>query len=162
MSCSLKHDTGVSPDCPLSRLKLAEAVRAWAVITPQSVGSRDFTTSKETARRHALEDRDKTLSVVQDLERKLQIAARWTAASPQWAATAEMVAKRGYRCCVDNLEGLVVSRMFKEERDEEEDEEEDDREVSELIHKLSMASAGPLPGGWRANWQCGSLVNFLG
>lgn len=84
----------------------------WAIVTPDTIAKQDFTRSKETDRRHALEDRDKTLSVVQDLERKLLVDVRWTPEHPKWAITAEMAAKRQYRRCLDTLEGLVVARLF--------------------------------------------------
>lgn len=98
--------------CTFHRSKLAEAVRVWAIITPESIAKRDFTRSKETDRRHALEDCDKTLAVVQDLERKLQIKIRWTPEHPKWEVTSEMVVKRQYCRCLDTLEGLVVARLF--------------------------------------------------
>jgi uncharacterized protein YbcC (UPF0753/DUF2309 family) len=59
-----------------------------------------------------LETRDKDLLVVQDLERKLEIAERWTCERPEWGAAAVMVGKRRYQRCLDSLEGLIVSRMF--------------------------------------------------
>jgi hypothetical protein len=62
--------------------------------------------------RHALENRDKDLPVVQELEIKLGVNTRWQTADPQWKAAAIMVGKRRYQRVLDELEGLVVSRMF--------------------------------------------------
>ena len=63
-------------------------------------------------RRHALENRDKDLLIVQQLEIKLGVDTRWLPADSQWRAAAIMVGKRRYQRCLDELEGLVVSRMF--------------------------------------------------
>jgi hypothetical protein len=71
-----------------------------------------MTQSTETARRHALEDRDKNLQVVQDLEKKLNIAQRWDPDCPKWSSAAKLVAMRRYQRCLDALEGLIVARMF--------------------------------------------------
>ena len=73
---------------------------------------RDYTQSRETERRHALENRDKDLLVVQDLERTLRVVERWTCEQPEWHAAVVMVGKRRYQRCLDSLEGLIVSRMF--------------------------------------------------
>ena len=73
---------------------------------------RDNTRVHETQRRHAFEERDKVLATVHDLETKLGIMERWSPLSAKWTATAEMVAKRTYQRSLDQLEGLVVSRMF--------------------------------------------------
>ena len=66
----------------------------------------------ETKRRHAIENHEKDLLTVQQLEQKLEIESRWTAMSPEWKAASELVGKRCYQRCLDNLEGLIVSRMF--------------------------------------------------
>jgi hypothetical protein len=72
----------------------------------------DRTRVTETQRRHALEERDKVLSVVHDIEMKLGITARWHPGSEKWRVTERMVARRTYQRCLDHLEGLVVARMF--------------------------------------------------
>jgi hypothetical protein len=66
----------------------------------------------ETKRRHALETRDNDLAVVQSLELKMGVEHRWTPSLPEWSAAADLVGKRRYQRCLDELEGLVVSRMF--------------------------------------------------
>jgi hypothetical protein len=66
----------------------------------------------ETKRRHAIENHEKDLFTVQQLEQKLEIESRWTPASAEWKAASELVGKRRYQRCLDNLEGLIVSRMF--------------------------------------------------
>jgi hypothetical protein len=94
------------------RLKLEAARQLWHNLTPATQGGRDYTQSRETERRHALETRDKDLLVVQDLERKLEVVERWTSERPEWGAAAVLVGKRRYQRCLDSLEGLIVSRMF--------------------------------------------------
>jgi hypothetical protein len=71
-----------------------------------------MTQSTETARRHALEARDKNLLVVQDLERKLNVAQRWKPDCPEWSNARNLVSTRRYQRCLDTLEGLIVARMF--------------------------------------------------
>ena len=71
-----------------------------------------MTRSIETARRHAIEANHKAFSAVQVLEKKMEITSRWEPESVEWKAAADKVVKRRYQCCIDNLEGLVVARMF--------------------------------------------------
>src|ERR1700722_6349417 len=96
--------------------KALEAARTiWQTSTPESYampGRSDKTQSLETNRRHALELRDKNLEVVQDLERKLGVTERWRVGSIEWRAAAKCVAMRKYQCALDNLERLVVARIF--------------------------------------------------
>ena len=68
--------------------------------------------SLETKRRHALENRDRDLLVVHNLEVMLGIVDRWVPECPEWKAAALMVGKCRYQRCLDDLEGLIVSRMF--------------------------------------------------
>ncbi|KAJ6583736.1 hypothetical protein B0H10DRAFT_1962028 [Mycena sp. CBHHK59/15] len=67
---------------------------------------------QEADRRAALEHRDKNLEVVFHLERKLSIVRRWKAGDPEWERAAVLVGKRRYQRCIDELEKLVVSRLF--------------------------------------------------
>ncbi|KAG6835989.1 hypothetical protein H0H93_012471 [Arthromyces matolae] len=92
--------------------KSFEKASTWSMLTPETFGARDYTQSQETARRHALETMEKDLSVVQELEKRLNITTRWSSTGDDWARAAEMVAKRRYQRCLDTLEALVVSRMF--------------------------------------------------
>ncbi|KAJ7813877.1 hypothetical protein B0H14DRAFT_3090238 [Mycena olivaceomarginata] len=66
----------------------------------------------ETQRRHATEVVSKTLAAVQDLELRLGIIERWERGGAEWTATALMVTNRRYQRALDELEGLVVARMF--------------------------------------------------
>jgi hypothetical protein len=50
--------------------------------------------------------------VVQDLEVLLGVVERWVPECLEWKAAALMVGKRRYQRCLDDLEGLIVSRMF--------------------------------------------------
>lgn len=52
------------------------------------------------------------MRVVRELEVKLEIRQRWTRGSVAWNAAAEMVRRRTYQRALDQLEGLVVARMF--------------------------------------------------
>lgn len=102
----------VSAD-PVSRRRLASAVNAWMVLTPESITkTRDQTQSLETERRHAQEVEAKDLIVVQNLEVRMGVLRRWGPADDEWRQAAEMVGKRRYQRCLDSLEGLVVARMF--------------------------------------------------
>ncbi|KAJ7789588.1 hypothetical protein B0H14DRAFT_3094898 [Mycena olivaceomarginata] len=66
----------------------------------------------ETQRRHAMEVHSKTLAAVHDLEIRLGIATRWRPGDAEWVAAAKMLGKRRYQRALDELEGLVVARMF--------------------------------------------------
>ncbi|KAJ7155575.1 hypothetical protein C8R43DRAFT_1000468 [Mycena crocata] len=66
----------------------------------------------ETQRRHAIELRDKIVDTVHDLEHRLGIAVRWERDSPQWVETGIMVQRRRYQRTLDQLQALIISRMF--------------------------------------------------
>ncbi|KAF7348117.1 hypothetical protein MSAN_01764300 [Mycena sanguinolenta] len=66
----------------------------------------------ETQRRHALEVLSRTLAAVQDLEIRLGVVKRWEPEDAEWIAAATMVVNRRYQRALDELEGLVVARMF--------------------------------------------------
>ncbi|KAG6839200.1 hypothetical protein C0991_004959 [Blastosporella zonata] len=53
--------------------KQFEKASTWSILTAETIGARDYTQSRETARRHALENMEKDLAVVQELETKLKI-----------------------------------------------------------------------------------------
>jgi hypothetical protein len=84
----------------------------WLVLTPSSITDRDYTVSKETERRHALELERKDMLIVHQLERQLNITSRWTRDDVEWNDTEILVRKRRYQRCLDSLEGLIVARMF--------------------------------------------------
>ncbi|KAJ7918168.1 hypothetical protein B0H13DRAFT_2231314 [Mycena leptocephala] len=69
----------------------------------------------ETQRRHAMELHSKALAAVHDLELRLGIVGsvgRWRPDSDEWVAAAKLVESRRYQRAIDELEGLVVARMF--------------------------------------------------
>ncbi|KAJ7742389.1 hypothetical protein B0H14DRAFT_2637652 [Mycena olivaceomarginata] len=87
---------------------LADARRARADDAPYAPG----VGKAELARRHAKEKVDKDLETVQELERQLDIADRWTTASPRWVSTTVAIKKRKYLLALDALELLIVERIF--------------------------------------------------
>jgi hypothetical protein len=91
-------------------LKAAEAL--WLVLTPSSITDRDYTVSKEMEQRHALELERKDMLLVHQLERQLNVTSRWTHDDKEWKDTEILVGKRRYQRSLDNLEGLIVARMF--------------------------------------------------
>ncbi|KAG0693826.1 hypothetical protein DFH29DRAFT_1006902 [Suillus ampliporus] len=99
-----------------SKKDLNAASAAWAVLTPSTVefGARDMasTTRTETARRHAIENYDKDLKMVQDLEVKLSISRRWEPEDQEWKDAGRLVANRKFQRALDHLESLVVARIF--------------------------------------------------
>ncbi|KAG2743935.1 hypothetical protein P692DRAFT_201722581, partial [Suillus brevipes Sb2] len=99
-----------------SKKDLDAASMAWAVSTPRTVqfGTHDVTstTRNETAWRHAIENYDKDLKVVQELEVKLGITRRWVPDDHEWRDAGRLVANRKLQRALDNLEGLVVARIF--------------------------------------------------
>ncbi|KAF8184030.1 hypothetical protein K438DRAFT_1599013, partial [Mycena galopus ATCC 62051] len=66
----------------------------------------------ETQRRHTLEQQGKALAAVQDLEVRLGVETRWVAGEDNWVAAADLVRKRRYQRALDDLERLIISRMF--------------------------------------------------
>ncbi|KAI6027836.1 hypothetical protein BKA83DRAFT_4471322 [Pisolithus microcarpus] len=78
------------------------------------------TRRNETVRRHVQENYDKDLLVVQELEHKLNISRRWVPEDKEWQNAVEaslptagrLVANREYCRALDNLESLVVARLF--------------------------------------------------
>ncbi|KAJ7603186.1 hypothetical protein FB45DRAFT_962888 [Roridomyces roridus] len=66
----------------------------------------------ETLRRHAQELRDKSLATVHDLELRLGVTQTWVPGDAEWVAAAELVSERRYRRALDQVQKLVISRMF--------------------------------------------------
>ncbi|KAJ7473405.1 hypothetical protein FB451DRAFT_1035558 [Mycena latifolia] len=66
----------------------------------------------ELARRHGKEKADKDLEAVHGLERQLLIVVRWTTASPKWIETVVEIKKCKYQLALDELELLIVERIF--------------------------------------------------
>ena len=88
----------------------------WSQAMPQNLSSymanTQATRQTETARRHALENYEKNLRLVQDLENKLGISRRWVPGDPEWEDAERLVSNRKYQRAIDHLEGLVVARIF--------------------------------------------------
>ena len=61
---------------------------------------------------HAQENYEKDLKAVQELEGHLGISHRWVPEDEEWQAAACLVANQKYQRALDNLEQLVVSRIF--------------------------------------------------
>ncbi|KAJ7597935.1 hypothetical protein C8J56DRAFT_772406 [Mycena floridula] len=95
---------------------LAQARREWLISTPETVqeGQRDKTSSIETARRQQQERHSSLLLEIQALETKLQIMPqnRWTPRAEEWKETWKKVQMEKYQKALDQLEGLIVLRMF--------------------------------------------------
>ncbi|KAJ7836943.1 hypothetical protein B0H13DRAFT_2422497 [Mycena leptocephala] len=66
----------------------------------------------ETQRRHALENQARALAAAQDLEVRLAVTGRWAPGDEKWGAAAVMVGRRQYQRALDNLQGLIIARMF--------------------------------------------------
>ncbi|KAJ7092253.1 hypothetical protein C8R44DRAFT_891295 [Mycena epipterygia] len=65
----------------------------------------------EAQRRHAMELHNKVLLAVQDLEVRLD-TVRWLPNSDEWQEAAILVGKRRYQRALDQLQGLIIARMF--------------------------------------------------
>ncbi|KAJ7873189.1 hypothetical protein B0H13DRAFT_2349171 [Mycena leptocephala] len=68
--------------------------------------------AKATQRRHALELQVKVLFAVQDLEVRLAVAERWAPGDGKWEEVAAMVSSCRYRRALNDLQGLIIVRMF--------------------------------------------------
>ncbi|KAK7040640.1 hypothetical protein R3P38DRAFT_2513560 [Favolaschia claudopus] len=66
----------------------------------------------EAQRRHALELHGRALKAVHDLEIRLAVPRRWTPEDAEWRAAATLVSHRRYQRALDNLQGLIIARMF--------------------------------------------------
>ncbi|KAG1894669.1 uncharacterized protein F5891DRAFT_1130867 [Suillus fuscotomentosus] len=66
----------------------------------------------ESMRCHILEDYERNLKLVQVLECRLGIIARWVPEDGEWQRAGRLVADRKYQRALDRLEGLVVARIF--------------------------------------------------
>ncbi|KAJ7602581.1 hypothetical protein FB45DRAFT_1046877, partial [Roridomyces roridus] len=66
----------------------------------------------DIALRHALEKRERTATVLADLERELNITTRWTVEHPSYKAAQKEARWLEYQRALDRLELLVVERLF--------------------------------------------------
>ncbi|KAJ7859473.1 hypothetical protein B0H14DRAFT_3084935 [Mycena olivaceomarginata] len=64
------------------------------------------------ARRHAIEQRNWDMELVEDLEQKLGVETRWTSDSPQWTATDAALKKHKYLDALDEIEQIILARLF--------------------------------------------------
>lgn len=92
-----------------TRAILAAATATFTSIAP---GVQDFTRTTETKRRHALEKHDRDLATVQALELRLGIHTRWVLGGQECEEAGRLLSMRRYQRSLDNLEGLVVARIF--------------------------------------------------
>jgi hypothetical protein len=89
--------------------------------------------SNGTARRHAREGLDSALEAVQESERRMDIDICWEFESKEWEDAASLVSTRKYRLCINELEKLVLKRMFE-------------------LTKMNMSGTGePLPRNFLIN-----------
>ncbi|KAI6023100.1 hypothetical protein BKA83DRAFT_4493227 [Pisolithus microcarpus] len=95
---------------------LREILDTWSVFEPVDATTYSddtrVTWRNETLCRHAQENYDKDLLVVQELEHKLNISRRWVLEDKEWQNAGRLVANQEYRRVLDNLESLVVARLF--------------------------------------------------
>ena len=82
------------------------------IVTPLTIGGRDYTLSKETARRHLQERAERAMQEVQTLEIRIGIETRWAVGDENWIRVDKMLREREYRRALDTLEGLVIARLF--------------------------------------------------
>ncbi|KAG1781347.1 hypothetical protein EV702DRAFT_1193530 [Suillus placidus] len=66
----------------------------------------------ESSCRHALEDYERNLKLVQALECKLDIIACWVPDDGEWQRVGRLIPNRKYQRALDHLEGLIVARIF--------------------------------------------------
>ncbi|KAJ7740402.1 hypothetical protein B0H14DRAFT_2638071 [Mycena olivaceomarginata] len=64
------------------------------------------------ARRHAIEQRNRDIELVEDLEQKLGVETWWTSDSPQWTATDAALKKHKYLDALDEIEQIILARLF--------------------------------------------------
>lgn len=71
-----------------------------------------MTRRAESARVEGLDTVLELQKAIYDIEKKLGISERWTPTSPGWIEAEKNLAEQTYRKALDQLEGLVVSRLF--------------------------------------------------
>lgn len=93
---------------------LNAAQDVWQILTPTNLTLSALAASLEMKRCHVLENWEKDLQVVQELEMKLGVVLRWVPSCQDWKtlAAAVMAGNRRYLRRLDDLEGLIVSCMF--------------------------------------------------
>ncbi|KAJ7693723.1 hypothetical protein B0H14DRAFT_2651331 [Mycena olivaceomarginata] len=99
-------------DAPKTNVETLEMEAKYAVLLAEARHARGDDAKAELARQHGKEKVEKDLESVQELERQLDIADRWTPASPRWESTTVAIKRRKYRLALDALELLIVERIF--------------------------------------------------
>ncbi|KAF7374152.1 hypothetical protein MSAN_00296900 [Mycena sanguinolenta] len=66
----------------------------------------------QVTRRHAIEQRNKDLELVEDLETKLGIITRWTSSAPEWIVAEKKIKDHGYLDALDQIERIIVERLL--------------------------------------------------
>ncbi|KAG6808141.1 hypothetical protein H0H92_005272 [Tricholoma furcatifolium] len=96
--------------------RLAEIQGTWVAYDPKANSVKTSGTKRQTnpevRLRHAKELVERSLLAVQELEVELGTVERWTPQNEEWKRAAVLVGRRRYQRCLDELERLVVSRMF--------------------------------------------------
>ncbi|KAF8143976.1 hypothetical protein K438DRAFT_1922403 [Mycena galopus ATCC 62051] len=64
------------------------------------------------ARRHAIEQHDRDLELVQDLELKLGVEDRWTSTSLEWMVASDEIRNHKYQEALDEIEKIIVERLL--------------------------------------------------
>ncbi|KAF8157569.1 hypothetical protein K438DRAFT_1777209 [Mycena galopus ATCC 62051] len=64
------------------------------------------------ARRHAIEQRDRDLELVQDLELKLGVEERWTSTSLEWMVASDSIRNHKYQEAINEIEKIIVQRLL--------------------------------------------------
>ncbi|KAG1898800.1 uncharacterized protein F5891DRAFT_1129380 [Suillus fuscotomentosus] len=72
-----------------------------------------MTVRLETAHCHALENYEKDLKIIHNLEMKLGVDKDWQPEDTKWQNAGRLVANRKYQLALDMLKGLIVARIFK-------------------------------------------------
>ena len=92
---------------------------AWLATPVQDLEDPNYYVCSETHTRHieaaCLGGLDSVLMLqkaVRDFETKLHIHHTWTPNSCEWKDTEHYLNIHMYQCALDNLEGLVVARLF--------------------------------------------------
>ena len=85
-----------------------------ATISPEPVltNSKRKPQSIESKLRNAQDKHEAATKILEAIEEKLGVAQRWTVESDEYKKAQVLYNRRRYQCCVDELEGLVVARLF--------------------------------------------------
>ncbi|KAJ6487325.1 hypothetical protein DFH09DRAFT_948590 [Mycena vulgaris] len=72
----------------------------------------EASTATAIKKRHALENYDKALDLVQESEVVMGVEVRWLSTGQEWSEAAHLVSTKRYQTALNRLELLVVQRMF--------------------------------------------------